>query len=146
MTGASVRIREALAAIPKRSESTRLNAYLSVGGFYDDNVAINPNSNPDPFVQRLRARPTHSPGFLASLRADYVFYRQGPFEATATYAFYQTVNTNSGLGPYNIQNHLGGLSGAYRGTFATIPFEVGTQYTYDYMFLGSSGFLSRRSF
>lgn len=145
MTGASVRIREALAAIPKRSEATRLNAYLSVGGFYDDNVAINPNSTADPFVQQLRARPTNSPGFLTSLRADYVFYRQGPFEATATYSFYQTVNTHSGLGAYNIQNHLGGLSGAYRGTLGTLPFEVGTQYTYDYMFLGSSGFLSRRS-
>lgn len=145
MTGASVRIREALAAIPKRNETTRLNAHLSVGGFYDDNVAINPSSNTDPFVQQLRARPTNSPGFLTSLRADYVFYRQGPFEAAATYSFYQTVNTDSGLGAYNIQNHLGGLSGAYRGTLGTLPFEAGTQYTYDYMFLGSSGFLSRRS-
>jgi tetratricopeptide (TPR) repeat protein len=145
MTGASVRIREALAAIPKKSEIARLKAHLSVGGFYDDNVAINPNSNADPFVQELRARPTNSPGFLTSLRTDYAFYRQGPLEATATYSFYQTVNTDSGLGTYNIQNHLGGLSGAYRGTLGTLPFEVGTQYTYDYMFLGSSSFLSRRS-
>ena len=145
MTGASVRIREALAAIPKKNELSRLNAHLSVGGFYDDNVAINPNSNTDPIVQRLRTRPTNSPGFLTSLRADYAFYRQGPFEATATYSFYQSVNTDSGVGTFNIQDHLGGLSGAYRGTLGTVPFELGAQYTYDYMFLGFDGFLSRRS-
>lgn len=145
ITGASVRIREALAAIPKKSEDAKLHAQLSVGGFYDDNVAINPNANLDPFVQSLRARSTNSPGFITSLRADYAFFRQGPFEAKATYSFYQTVNTNSGLGTFNIQDHLGGLSGAYRGTLGTLPFELGGQYTYDYLFLGFDGFLSRRS-
>jgi tetratricopeptide (TPR) repeat protein len=145
ITGASVRIREALAAVPKKNETTRLNAQLSLGGFYDDNVAINPSSNPDRFVQALRARPTNSPGFLTSLRTDYAFYRQGPFEAKATYSFYQTVNTDSGVGTFNIQDHLGGLSGAYRGTLGPLPYELGAQYAYDYMFLGFNGFLSRRS-
>jgi tetratricopeptide (TPR) repeat protein len=145
MTDASVRIREALAAIPKKSELAKFHAQFSLGGFYDDNVAINPNSSADPFVQRLRTRPSNSPGFLTSLRADYAFYRQGPFEARATYSFYQTVNTDSGVGTFNIQDHLGGLSGAYRGTVGTLPFELGAQYTYDYMFLGFDGFSSRRS-
>jgi tetratricopeptide (TPR) repeat protein len=145
MTGASVRIREALTAVPKKSEFSRLNAQLSVGGFYDDNVAINPRSNADPFVQSLRTRPTNSPGFMTSLRTDYAFYRQGPLEAKATYSFYQTVNTDSDVGTFNIQDHLGGLSGAYRGTLGTLPFEMGAQFTYDYMFLGFNGFLSRRS-
>jgi tetratricopeptide (TPR) repeat protein len=145
MTGASVRIREALAAIPKQSPHRKLRAQLSLGGFYDDNVAINPNANADPFVQSLRARPSNSPGFMTSLRADYALYRQGPFEARATYSYYQTVNTNSGVGTFDIQDHLGGLSGAYRGTLGTLPFELGAQYTYDYMFLGFNGFLSRRS-
>ncbi len=145
MTGASVRIREALAAVPKKKALSKLRAHLSVGGFYDDNVAINPNANPDPFVQTLRERPTSTPGFMTSLRADYAFYRQGPFEATATYSFYQTVNTNSGVGAFDIQDHMGGLSGAYRGTLGPLPYELGTQYTYDYMLLGLDGFLARRS-
>jgi hypothetical protein len=116
-----------------------------VGGFYDDNVAINPNASPDPFVQTLRTRPTRSPGFMTSLRADYAFYRQGPFEAKATYSFYQTVNTNSGVGAFDIQDHMGALSGAYRGTLGPLPYELGPQYTYDYMLLGFDGFLARRS-
>src|SRR6185295_9973686 len=131
ITGASVRIQEALATIPKKSELKRFTAQFSVGGYYDDNVAINPKSNADPFVQILRARPTNSPGFLTSLRTDY--------------AFYQTVNTDRGDGTFNIQDHLGGLSGAYRTTFGIVPFELGAQYTYDYMLLGFNGFLSRQS-
>ena len=145
ITGASVRIQEALATIPKKSELKRFTAQFSVGGYYDDNVAINPKSNADPFVQILRARPTNSPGFLTSLRTDYAFYRRGPFEAKATYSFYQTVNTDRGDGTFNIQDHLGGLSGAYRTTFGIVPFELGAQYTYDYMLLGFNGFLSRQS-
>lgn len=146
ITGASVRIREALSASPRRDDTKRLNAQLSVGGFYDDNVAINPNRSTDPFVQALRSRPTNSPGFMTSLRADYAFYRQGPFEATATYSYYQTVNTDSGVGSFDIQDHLGGLAGAYRGTVGAVPYELGAQYTYDYMFLGFNGFLSRSTF
>jgi tetratricopeptide (TPR) repeat protein len=145
ITGASVRIREALSASPRRDETKRLNAQISIGGFYDDNVAINPKPSSDPFVQALRERPTSSPGFLTTLRADYAFYRQGPFEATATYAYYQTVNTNAGLGSFDIMDHLGGLAGAYRGTVGALPYELGAQYTYDYMLLGLDGFLSRRS-
>lgn len=145
ITGASVRVREALEATPRKAEKKRLNAQVSVGGFYDDNVAINPNPSADPFAEALRARPTNSPGFMTTLRADYALYRQGPFETTLTYAYYQTVNTDSGAGTFNIQDHLGGLSTAYRGTVGSVPFELGAQYTYDYMFLGSNGFLSRQS-
>jgi tetratricopeptide (TPR) repeat protein len=146
ITGASVRIREALTSSPRKDERKRFNAQISIGGYYDDNVAINPKPSSDPFVQALRARPTESPGFLTSLRASYALYRQGPFEATASYSFYQTVNTNSGLGAFDIQDHLGGLAGAYRGTVGGLPYELGAQYTYDYMLLGFDGFLSRRSF
>jgi tetratricopeptide (TPR) repeat protein len=145
ITGASVRIQEALAAIPKKADAKRLTAQISVGGFYDTNVAINPDDSDDELVRALRARPTATPGFLTSLRAEYAWYRQGPFEATATYAYYQTVNTNQGVGTFNIQDHLGGLSGAYRGTLWRIPYELGAQFTYDYMFLGLDGFFSRRS-
>ncbi|MBI4001634.1 MAG: hypothetical protein HY348_07605 [Nitrospira defluvii] len=82
---------------------------------------------------------------MTSARVDYAWYRSGPIESTVTYSYYQTVNTNSGVGSFNIQDHLGGLSGVYRGTIGTVPYEVGGQYSYDYMFLDFTGFLSRHS-
>jgi tetratricopeptide (TPR) repeat protein len=146
LTGASVRIQEALAAGGKSTaESKRFQAQVGLGGYYDDNVAVNPNRNAQAIVEALRTRQTSSPGFLATVRADYAWYRSGPFEATATYSLYQTVNTNSGVGAFNIQDHLGGLSAAYRGVAAKLPYELGAQYTYDYMFLDLTGFLSRHS-
>ena len=146
ITGASVRIQEALATAKKTTDSRRFHAQIGLGGYYDDNVAVNPNSSRDPIAEALRSRPTSSPGFLATIRADYAWYRRGPFEATATYSLYQTVNTDSGLSAFNIQDHFGGLSGAYRGVAGKIPYELGTQYSYDYMFLDMNGFLSRHSF
>ncbi len=145
ITGASVRIQEALATARKPSESKRLQAQVGLGGYYDDNVAVNPNASRDPIAEALRSRPTASPGFLATIRADYAWYRRGPVEATATYSLYQTVNTNSGVGVFNIQDHQGGLSGVYRGVIEKMPYEVGAQYAYDYMFLDLNGFLSRHS-
>jgi len=145
ITGASVRIQEALSASRRATDGKRFQAQVGLGGFYDDNVAVNPNPNSQDIVEALRARPTASPGFLATVRADYAWFRRGPFEATATYSFYQTVNTNTGVGAFNIQDHLGGLSAAYRGVAAKLPYELGAQYTYDYMFLDLNAFLSRHS-
>lgn len=145
ITGASVRIQEALTAGARAPDTRRFHAKIGIGGFYDDNVAINPRPADDPIVEALRERSTPSPGFMTTVRADYAWYRKGPIEATATYSYYQTVNTNSGLGTFNIQDHLGGLSGVYRGTAFDVPYELGVQYTYDYMFLGLTGFLSRHT-
>jgi tetratricopeptide (TPR) repeat protein len=145
ITGASVRIQEALGAAKKPTDSKRFQAQVGLGGYYDDNVAVNPNSSRDPIAEALRSRPTSSPGFLATLRADYAWYRRGPFEATATYSLYQTVNTGNGVSAFNIQDHLGGLSGVYRGVMGKMPYELGAQYAYDYMFLDLKGFLSRHS-
>jgi tetratricopeptide (TPR) repeat protein len=146
ITGASVRIQEALATAKKKTDGKRFQAQIGLGGYYDDNVAVNPNSSRDPIAEILRSRPTSSPGFLATIRADYAWYRRGPFEATATYSLYQTVNTDSGVSAFNIQDHLGGFSGAYRGVVGKTAYELGAQYTYDYMFLDMNGFLSRHSF
>ena len=145
ITGASVRIQEALATAKKATDSRRFQAQIGLGGYYDDNVAVNPNSSQDPIAEALRSRPTASPGFLATIRADYAWYRRGPVEATATYSLYQTVNTDDGVGAFDIQDHLGGLSGVYRGVLGKMPYEMGAQYSYDYMFLDLNGFLSRHS-
>jgi tetratricopeptide (TPR) repeat protein len=145
ITGASVRVQEALTATKRVTETRRLRLQLAVGGFYDDNVAVNPRKSSDQVAEALRSRTTQSPGLVTSARGDYAWYRKGPIESTLTYSYYQTVNTNSSVGRFNIQDHLGGVSGFYRGTIGTIPYEIGGQYSFDYMFLDFTGFLSRHS-
>ncbi|MGC3976416.1 MAG: tetratricopeptide repeat protein [Nitrospira sp.] len=145
ITGVSVRIQEALTATKRVADTQRLHLQLAVGGYYDDNVAVNPRKSSDPVAELLRSRNTQSPGLMTLARGDYAWYRNGPIESTVTYSYYQTVNTNSGVGRFNIQDHLGGLSGVYRGTIGSMPYEIGGQYSYDYMFLDFRGFLSRHT-
>ena len=78
------------------------------------------------------------------MRADYSFLREGPFEATATYSFFQTLYGED-FEEFSIQDHLVGVSGFYRGVVADLPFQLSAQYAYDYLFLGSNGFLSRHT-
>jgi len=155
LTQASVRLQEALSAGQVFGTQKRFRFQISVGGFYDDNVKINPDpvqpipvlnppNNPNTLIQELRKRDTTAPGFLTSLRADYSFLQKGPFEATATYSFLQTLH-GEGMNEYNIQSHLVGLSGFYRGVIGNVPFQLGAQYTYDYLFLDMNGFLSRQT-
>jgi tetratricopeptide (TPR) repeat protein len=151
-TGQALQIQQALAAGRKVDETKRLRLQVSVGGFYSDNVAINPRNpgtTPDAatndLLRSLTSRSTTSPGILGSLIADYSFYRNGPLEATVNYAFLQTVNLNDGLNTFNIQSHLPGISGFYRGTVAEIPFQIAAQYTYNYIFLKDAGFTSTHS-
>ena len=155
LTQASARLQEALSAGQVFGTQKRFRFQISVGGFYDDNVKINPDSvgtipilnppnNPNTLIQNLRRRDTTAPGFITSLRGDYSFLQKGPFEATATYSFLQTLH-GEGMDEYNIQSHLVGLSGFYRGVIGNLPFQVGAQYTYDYLFLDMDGFLSRHT-
>ncbi|MGB0909284.1 MAG: tetratricopeptide repeat protein [Nitrospirales bacterium] len=147
---AATRMREKLAATKTVSEKKRLRLQMSIGGFYDDNVAINPDkvgtipaAGQSQTIANLRARKTTSPGFLASLFGEYAFFRQGPWEAKATGSFFQTLNTNDGLSRLNIREFLGGLGGFYRGEVAQRPFQVGLQYSLAYLFLDEAAFLMR---
>jgi Tfp pilus assembly protein PilF len=123
----------------------RLRAQISLGGYYDDNVAINPNPSRDPFAEVLRTRKTTSGGGIANAFFDYSFVQTQSFEATATYGFLQTYNFNDNLDQFNFQNHQVGANAFYRGTVLNIPFQWGLHYTYDYLFLNMNGFLSRHS-
>ncbi len=123
----------------------RLRAQISLGGYYDDNVAINPNPSGDPFAEALRTRKTTSGGGTANAFFDYSFLQTKSFEATGTYGFLQTYNFNDNLDQFNFQNHQVGVNGFYRGLLLDIPFQWGLHYTYDYLFLNMNGFLSRHS-
>jgi tetratricopeptide (TPR) repeat protein len=151
ITAASIRMRDELRASRRVTGAKRFRAQISLGGYYDDNVAINPNSesiadpNQQLILNDLRRRNTTSPGFLGSMLLDYAFFRDGPMEATATYSFFQTLNTHANLDEFNLQDHLVGLTGFYRGVLQTVPYQLALQYTYDYLLLDMDGFLSRQT-
>ena len=144
-----MQIQQAIAASRRTDEAKRLNLQISVGGFYSDNVAINPRNlgtTPDAqtnnILSTLHARQTTAPGFIGSVVANYSFLRSGPFEAAVNYAFLQTVNINEGLSTFNLRSHAPGISAFYRGAVAEIPFQLAAQYTYNYVFLKEAGFTS----
>ena len=68
ITGAFVRIQEALTSSRQITDTKRLRLQLAVGGYYDDNVAVNPRKSSDLVVDALRSRSTQSPGFVTSAR------------------------------------------------------------------------------
>lgn len=151
-TGQALQIQQAIAARQRVDEPKRLRLQVSVGGFYSDNVAINPRNagtTPDAetteILQRLHRRTTTAPGFLGAVNASYSFLRHGPFEGVVNYSFLQTLNFNDGLSAFNIQSHLPGIGTFYRGTLANIPFQLAAQYTYSYIFLKDAGFTSAHS-
>ncbi len=143
LTGPAERIRETIVAA--RARERRLRAEVRLGGFYDDNVSVNPRPSNDPTAESLRTRMNRTPGEIASARIDYSWLRNGPWEATATYSFFQTLNNNHNLSFFNIQDHLGGLGGYYRGAVASLPYQLGVQYTYDYLTLNDAAFLHRHT-
>ena len=105
---------------------------------------LDPANDPNFSISNARNRETTAPGFLATLRGDYAFYRDGPMEAVATYSFLQTVHGES-LSDFDIQDHLGGLSWFYRGLAGDFPYQIAAQYTYDYYFLDMKAFLARHT-
>jgi Tfp pilus assembly protein PilF len=152
LTQTAIRLSESLAAGQAvKKEDKRLRASMSVGGYYDDNVAINPDRcggcNPavQSLVDQFRERRTNSLGTLATVNAEYAFLRQESFESSVSYSFLQTSNYAGELDRFNIQSHQPGLHSYYRTTLADLPFQLGLDYTYDYVFLDLNGFLSRHS-
>jgi tetratricopeptide (TPR) repeat protein len=151
-SGPARQIQEAIAARQTVDETRRLTLQVSVGGYYNDNVAVTPNKNTTQdaatniLIQDLRSRKTKSPGTVGSLLIDYAFYRKGPIEAVMNYSFFQTLNWSDGLNDFNIQSHLPGVSGFYRGVVADkIPFQVAVEYKYNRILLKNKSFMSSHS-
>lgn len=142
LTAAAERLREVVTG--PRARERRFRAEVRVGGFHDDNVAVNPATGTDPLVRDLRSRPHESPGELGSLRLDFVLVRTTPFEATITYSLFATVNND--LHDFDILDHVGGLSGTYRSTLGGRPYALSLQYAYDYLTLGGDAFVRRHTF
>ena len=141
LTGPAERLRGAVVAA--REGERRFKAEVRLGFFYDDNVVVNPDQGADPLVGVLRQRKQTSTGELASMRLDYSFFRRAGFDATATFSFFTTYNND--LPDFNIVDYLGGLGTTYRGAIAGMPYQVGLQYTYDYLTLGGDEFVQRHT-
>ena len=141
LTGPAERLRGAVAAA--REGERRFRAEVRVGLFYDDNVPVSPDQGTDPLVGQLRHRQQANIGELASVRADYTFFRQGGWDATATASFFTSYNNE--LTSFNIVDYLGGLGTSYRGTVGSMPYQAALQYTYDYLTLGGPKFVQRHT-
>ena len=141
LTGPAERIRDTLASA--RDAERRFHAEVRVGFLYDSNVAVVPQPSHDPTAESLRGRKTATPGELGALRLDYAWLRRGPWESTVTYSFFQTYNNR--LPSFNVQNHLVAGALSYRAAIGSMPFQVGAQYSWDYLSLGGDDFLQRHT-
>lgn len=145
LTGPAERIRDSLVAA--KEAERRLRAEVRVGFLYDSNVRVLPQPSHDPTAESLRYQDTATPGEIYAARLEYAWLRTGPWESTVAYSFFQTVNNRDGdaLSAFNVQNHL--VSGAltYRAAVGAMPYQVGTQYSWDYISLGGDDFLQRQT-
>ena len=141
LTGPAERIRDSLASA--REAERRFHAEVRVGLLYDSNVPVEPQPSHDPTAESLRHRKRSSPGELAAVRVEYAWLRTGPWESTVTYSFFQTYNNR--LTAFNVQNHLVAGALSYRAAIGAMPFQVGAQYSWDYLSLGGDDFLQRHT-
>jgi hypothetical protein len=104
-------------------------------------------SRPDPTAESLRYQKTATPGEIYAARLEYAWLRTGPWESTVAYSFFQTVNNRDGdaLSAFNVQNHLVSAALYYKGAIGAMPYQVGTQYSWDYISLGGDDFLQRQT-
>jgi tetratricopeptide (TPR) repeat protein len=141
LTGPAERIRDSLASA--RDAERRFHADVRVGFLYDSNVAVVPQPSHDPTAESIRRRKHATTGEIAALRLEYAWLRTGPWESTVTYSFFQTYNNR--LPDFNVQNHLVAGALSYRAAIGSMPFQVGTQYSWDYISLGNDDFLQRHT-
>jgi tetratricopeptide (TPR) repeat protein len=144
LTGPAERLRDTL--VSARQQERRFFAEVRFGIFYDDNVAVIPNptgTSKEPLVRVLRHPKSSSFGELAGVRGDYVFYRDESWDATVGYSFFTTYNNE--LPSFNVMDHLGTLGLTYKTALGTRPAQVGVNYTYDALFLGSDLFVQRHT-
>jgi len=142
VTGSVERLRDTIVAA--RQQERRLAVDLRLGVFYDDNVAVVPDRDRSVFATRLLRGAKHeSTGELFGARVDYVWLREGAFDATVGYSFFGTYNND--LPSFNVTDHLGTLGGSYRTALHTMLLQLTAQYAFDILFLDDDEFVRRHS-
>ncbi len=147
LIGPAERIRDSISSA--RQAERRFHANLRLGFFYDSNVAVLPIPSSDPTAETVRnAFDPKTSGELIALRLEYAWLRTGPWDASIAYSFFQTFNngnSDNSLAAFNTQDNLVELNGSYRGAVGAMPYQLGAQFTYDYLTLGAENFLQRYS-
>ncbi len=141
LTGPAERLRDTILAA--RARERRFRAEVRVGALYDTNVRVVPEPSHDPTAEAARRRDKQSPGELMAVRAEYSWLRWGPWESTVTYSFFQTINND--IPEFNVQGHLGALTGTYRAALFEMPLQLGSQYAFDQLTLDGDKFVQRHT-
>jgi tetratricopeptide (TPR) repeat protein len=142
LTGPAERVRDAIVTTSRTNRRFRLD--LRAGFFYDDNASVEPDAKDnDPDVVALREGRRHTTGELFSLRAEYDWFRSGPWTSTLGYSFFTTYDND--LPSFNIRDHTGTLSLSHRTTLAGLPLLAGVAYAFDYVTLGDKELVQRNS-
>src|SRR5574341_853711 len=141
LTGPAERLRDTI--LTARERERRFRAELRTGFLYDTNVPVVPDPSHDPTAEAARRRDKRSPGELVSVRAEYSWLRRGPWESIVTYSFLQTFNND--IPEFNVQDHLGALTGTYRTALAEMPLQLGAQYAFDQLWLEHDKFVRRHT-
>ncbi|MGH7392405.1 MAG: tetratricopeptide repeat protein [Candidatus Rokuibacteriota bacterium] len=149
ITGPAERLRDAVVA--SRDRDRRFTAEVRVGGIYDDNVRVLPNSIPlgnldGDLVAAIRGGadvPDDSAGELFGLRFDYVWWRTADWESSVGYSFFATLYND--LPDFNITDHLVTASLVHKNAIGAMPLQLGLQYAYDALFLNEDVFIQRNT-
>ena len=142
LTGPAERLKSTISA--SKDAQRRLRAEVKFGGFYDDNVAAEPNeSGRDVASNAARQGHRESFGALLSVAGEYDWYREGPWTSTVGASFFGTHNFT--LGSFDIDDYSGVFRISRRGTLFDIPMQAGFNYTYDYLTLGYDELVQRHS-
>ena len=142
LTGPAERLRDTIVASTRRDR--RFHADVRVGVYFDDNATARPRPHAeDSTVHDLRHPTWETWGELASLRLAYDWLREGPWQGTVSYSFFTTYNND--LPSFNIIDHLGSVGITRSGSLFELPYQVGSQYSFDYLVFNDKELVQRNS-
>ncbi len=126
-------------AIAPKPEVRRYRVEIRGGVSYDDNVALSPTTN----ALGLRERSSRSAAEVALLRLEYDLIQARLDTLTASYQLLST--TYNEVNKLDVLDHTMGANYVHREKLWTLPAWYGAQYSYDYIDLDGSLFLSRHT-
>jgi tetratricopeptide (TPR) repeat protein len=143
LTGPTERLRDAFVSARKREQRYQIEVRL--GFLADSNVRVLPEPSHDPTAESLRQKRDRqsSTGEIGAVRLEYAWLRTEQWEGTVAYSFFHTHYNK--LASFDVVNHLGVVGGSYRGAVGKMPYQLGLQYSYDFLELDNDEFLQRNT-
>lgn len=141
LTAPAERFREVLGAAARAERNFHVDAKVSF--FYDDNVSVNPYRSSDLSAEEARKQKHRTTGELGYLRLEYLPLRTADWEGSIAYSVFQTINND--VAHYNVGNHTGTASLAYKTSLWQKPAVANLTYQYDYISLDDRNFVNRHT-